>query len=210
MFKEEYQKQMNQIKPNEDFLKDLAKKMEAEGLQQEQTKIDPISRKRNATAWVTVAAAAVICIGIGFVWQGKTTGTPDENYMTQNAGAVAEQEQSGQDGVFTGSSWYGDETNAEKIYEILMNKMQISKRLVIMKSDSNTFETAHEVSAPEEEEMVQKLMGAVFADDMSLVDLEEETVVYYMVEFDDGTIVKFAIYNDMYFYCSEFEGIFTL
>lgn len=209
MFKEEYQKQMNQMKPNEDFLKDLAKKMEAEGAR-EQANIYPISRKKNATAWVTVAAAAVICIGIGFAWQGKTTDSRDENYMTQNAGAVTEQEQSGQDGVFTGSSWYGDETNAEKIYGILMDKMQTSKRLVIMKSDSNTFETAHEVSAPEEEEMVHKLMGATFTDDMSFGDLKTETAVYYMVEFDDGTVVKFAIYNDAYFYCNEFEGIFTL
>ena len=209
MFKEEYQKQMNQVKPNEDFLKDLAKKMEAEG-SQEQTKIYPISRKKNAAAWVSVAAAAVICIGIGFAWQGRTIDSRDENYMTQNAGAVTEQEQSGQDGVFTGSSWYGDETNAEKIYNILMEKMQNSKRLVIMKSDSNTFATAHEVSAPEEEEMVQKLMGATFADDMSLGDLKGENAVYYMVEFDDGTVVKFAIYNEAYFYCNEFEGIFTL
>ena len=209
MFKEEYQKQMNQIKPNEDFLKDLAKKMEAEGLQ-EQPNIYHISRKRNTTAWVTVAAAAVICIGIGFAWQGKTTDSPDENYMTQNAGAVTEQEQSGQDGVFTGSSWYGDETDAEQIYAILLDKMQTSERLVIMESDTNTFTTAHEVSAPKEAELIQKLMSATLTDGMTSDDLETETAVYYMAEFDDGTIVKFAIYNDMYFYCNEVEGIFTL
>ncbi len=203
MFKEEYQKEMNQIKPNEAFLNDLAKKMEAETAY-------PISRKRNTTAWVTVAAAAVICIGIGFAWQGRTVDSVDENYMTQNAGAVTEQDTAGQEGVFTGSSWYGEETDAVKIYDILLDKMQTSKRLVIMESDSHTFTTAHEISGPKEDELVQKLMGGTITDAVTSDDLTDKTAIYYLAEFDDGTVVKFAIYDETYFYCNEFEGIFTL
>lgn len=209
MFKEEYQKQMNQVKPNEDFLKELAKKMEAE-TEKEPVPIYPISRKRTRVAWATVAAAAVICIGVGLAWQGKATAPVDENYMTQNAGAVTEQDAIEQDGAFAGSSWYGEETDAVKIYDILMNKMQTSKRLVIMESDSQTFTTAHEISAPKEEELVHKLMGGTLDTGIKSEDLSDKAVTYYLAEFDDGTVVKFAIYDETYFYCNEFEGIFTL
>lgn len=209
MFKEEYQKQMNQIKPNEDFLKDLAKKMEAEG-SQEQARIYPISRKKNTAAWVTVAAAAVICIGVGFAWQGTGRENADANQLTQNAGTVTGQEQTGDEGVFTGQSWYGDETDAEKIYDILLNKMQNSKRLVIMESDSDSFTTAHEVSKPREAELVQMLLGGTLDANITSADLADKAVIYYLAEFDDGTVIKFAIYDETYFYCNEFEGIFTL
>lgn len=215
MFKEEYQKEMNQIKPSPDFLKNLAAQMEQEAAsiraeEEAKSKIVPISRKKNNAAWVSVAAAAVVCIGVAFAWQGNKGTTEDDNYMTQNAGVATDKEADSTEGVFSGSAWYGDETDAEKIYAIMLENMENTSYLSIMQADSNSFRTAHAMAAPQAEELVAKLAGGKIAKDVTVEDLSGMEAVYYLAELDDGMIITFTVYDETYFYCSEFEGIFSL
>lgn len=203
MFKDNYQQEMNQITPDPAFLQQLAKQMEAE------QDLETVRRPKRNLTWVPIAAAAVLCIGFAMMWSGNGTGKEDENYMTQNAGVLTEQETEGET-VFDGTSWYGEETEAKVIYKLMLQKMTSSDRVVLMESDSNAFVTAHEISPTKQEALIDRLQKGVQAEDMTSESLLDMEATYYLAEFSDGVVIKFAIYDETYFYCSEFEGIFRL
>lgn len=165
---------------------------------------------RKVVAWGTFAAA-IICAGVGIAWfgVGKTVRV-DDNVMTQNAGGIPKQGDN-KEGIFDGSSWYGSEENPEKIYDILLEKLSGDKRLQLTASEQENFETARVVSGEETENIIAmlekgKLAGSYEEEEKLLI----KQPVYYLAEFDDGVIVKFSIYEEQYFYCSEIDGVFEL
>lgn len=215
MFKEEYRKEMQKIIPDSSFLQNLAVKMEQETKNSPREKINIHDKGKKSghkvLIWSTTAAAAVICIGIGIWWKGRN-GFVDtnDNIMKQNAGGMLEQTETSE-GIFNGSSWYGNETKPERIFEILVEKMTEDHRLVLSSSKGKNFQNAIELDTEKSTEMIKRLSEGQFIG--NLKDTEElltESPTYYLAEFQDGTVVKFAVYGEKYFFCSEIDGVFVL
>ena len=216
MFREEYRREMNKIAPDSSFLSDLADKMEEESRRSAGRKeriSDTLKKGNKIFTWSSLAAAAVFCIGISlFLWQKRSIREDfsDASMMKENAGGTLEQEETGES-MFGGSSWYGEEQDAGKIFSILKDKISEDADLKITCSTEESFEEAKEVSATDKESWEEQLAGARY-----MGNLEEcrsyikGTPVYYLLEFEDGLVIKCAVYDDRYFYCKEIDGIFDL
>lgn len=216
MFKEEYRREMNKIAPDSSFLSNLADKMEQESLRSagSRKRASDISKAGNKIfTWGSLAAAAVFCIGISlFLWQKRSIRADfsDASMMKENAGGTLEQEVTGES-MFGGSSWYGEEQDAAKIFSILKDKISEDADLKITCSAEENFEGAREISTADKESWEEQLAGARY-----LGSLEEcrsyikGAPVYYLLEFEDGLVIKCAVYDDRYFYCKEIDGIFDL
>ncbi|MBP3460507.1 MAG: hypothetical protein J6K58_15005 [Lachnospiraceae bacterium] len=215
MFKEDYRKEMQKIAPDSSFLQELAVKMEqeAESSRQERANINGKRKKagRKALIWSTAAAAALICIGIGIRWKGTNgLANANDNFMKQNAGGLLEHTNASE-GVFDGSSWYGDETKPEEIFGILVDKMTGDKGLKITVSTKENFQNAEEMSSKNTADLVERLAeGQIMGNYKDAKDLLVQSPVYYLAEFQDGTVIKFTIYGEKYFFCSEIDGVFEL
>lgn len=213
MFKEEYRKEMQKITPDSSFLQGLASEMERE--ERNLREKDHIKRNRKSgkkvLAWSAAAAAALICIGISILWRKTNALAPaNENLMKQNAGGILEQTEN-KEGIFNGSSWYGNETEPEEIYKILMEKMTEDPEMKLTVSDEENFQHAEQLSSEKTAEMAQMLAeGHLWENGEEAKDLSTENPVYYLAEFQDKTVVKFVVYDDRYFYCREIDGIFIL
>lgn len=215
MFREEYCKEMNKITPDASFLAALADSMEEENRKYSKNR-ESLSGKRRGSkilSWCSVAAAAVFCIGISaFFWQRRNTGSDfsDANKMKQFAGGTLEQEESGEN-PFSGSSWYGNRQDAREIFSVFADKVSQNEDLSITFSKAEDFTDAAEVSGDDKEVWVEQFAGAQY-----LGSVEEcqtylkGTPVYYLLEFDNGLVIKCAIYDERYFYCAEIDGIFEL
>lgn len=215
MFKEEYRKAIQNITPDSSFLQELAVKMEQETANGLQGKINIHEKRRKSgqkvLIWTTAAAAAVICIGIGIRWK-EINGLADtnSNIMKQNAGGLLEQTETAE-GIFDGSSWYGNETEPEEIFGILSEKMTEDGSLKLTSSQNENFQEADRLSSEKTADLVERLAEAQFMGNLEDVkDLAEESPVYYLAEFQDGTVIKFTIYGEKYFFCSEIDGVFVL
>lgn len=213
MFKENYLREMQQITPDSSFLQELAGKMEQEAeksrAEKENLQLHGKGRAGKLLKWVPVAAAALICIGIGVFW--KTTpelATANDNLMKQTAGGMLEQTDNSE-GVFDGNSWYGSETDQAEIYRILTEKMVKDSGLNITVSKADDFQDAEALSHEDTASVVEMLEeGCLVGSYTDAKELLSGSSVYYLAEFQDGTVVKFAVYQEQYFYCSEIDGIF--
>lgn len=212
MFRDDYWKEMQKVTADSSFLEKLSARME-----QEERKIQKADAgiKTGKAGWKAagwgISAAALICIGVGITWFGMPgTVHMDDNVMTQNAGGVPNQGRD-KEGVFAGSSWYGSEENPEKIYQILSEKLSGDGVLQLTASETENFEDARVLSQGETEALVEMLeTGKLSGNAGDAIELSGEQPVYYLAEFSDGVIVKFSVYGERYFYCSEIEGIFKL
>lgn len=207
MFKEAYCRQMEQITPDASFLQQLSDRMEQENGKREITK----RRARNRYVWGTVAAAAALVLGIGLFWNiNSRYRAENDNLIRQNAGGVVEKEESGEH-IFAGSTWYGEETDPEKIYHTLTEMLEGGQNVAITASGQADFAEASGLSDTEKADVITLLEQGQYVG-----SYEEESgllsgePVYYLAEFADGTAVKFAVYEGQYFYCSEIDGIFRL
>lgn len=212
MFRDNYQKEMQKLMPDSSFLRELSKRMEQEERKIQRT---DAGMKAGKTGWKAagwgISVAALICIGAGIIRFGMSgTVHVDDNVMTQNAGGVPNQSMD-KEGIFAGSSWYGSEENPEKIYQILSEKLACDEALQLTASETEDFENARVLSAEETETLVEMLeAGSLSGNAGDAIDLSGEQPVHYLAEFGDGAIVKFSVYGERYFYCSEIEGIFKL
>ncbi len=212
MFREEYRKEMQKITPDSSFLRELASEMEKEEHNLRGKNHLKGNRKSGKKVLIRSAAAvALICIGIGVLWK-KAGGLAqaNENLMKQNAGGILEQTES-QEGIFDGSSWYGNAIEPEEIYKILVKKMTEDTEMKLTVSNEESFQHPEQLSSEKTAEMVQMLAeGHLSEKDEEAEELSTKTPVYYLAEFQDKTVVKFAIYDDQYFYCREIGGVFIL
>ncbi|MBD5541094.1 MAG: hypothetical protein HDR00_07845 [Lachnospiraceae bacterium] len=212
MFKDDYRKEMQKLTPDSSFLEELSTQMEQEERKSQRTDAGIKTGKAGwkAAGW-GIFAAALICIGVGITWFGVPgTVHTDDNVMTQNAGGVPNQSMD-KEGIFAGSSWYGSEENPEKKYQILSEKISGDETLQLTASETEDFEDARALSGEETEALVEMLeKGKLSGNAGDTIELSGEKPVYYLAEFGDGVIVKFSVYGERYFYCSEIEGIFKL
>lgn len=217
MFREEYRREMNKIEPDSSFLSQLADKMEQENRKSTEGR-GRITAENPKTGnkpfvWGSLAAAAVICIGISlFLWQKRSMGEDfsDASMMKQNAGGTLDQEETGES-PFGGSSWYGEEQDAGKIFSVLNNKIAEDGNLKVTCSAEENFREAEEISDADKESWTEQLAGARYLGSLEECrDCIKGTPVYYLLEFEDGLVIKCAVYDDRYFYCKEIDGIFDL
>lgn len=216
MFKEEYYKEMNKITPDPSFLAGLADQMEAENKKRSGQGRDTFAAGKKGSkilSWGSVAAAAVFCIGISlFFWQRRTGGSDlsDASMMKQHAGGTLEQEES-KENLFGGSSWYGDKQDAREIFSVFQDRISQNADLKITFSAEENFAEAVEVSDADKEGWVEQFAGAQYLGSVEECrDYLKGTPVYYLLEFDDGLVIKCTVYDDRYFYCGEIDGIFDL
>lgn len=212
MFRDDYRKEMKKLTPDSPFLQELSTRMEKEERKSQRA---DAGLKAGKTGWKAagwgIFAAALICIGVGITWSGmpKTVHT-DDNVMMQNAGGVPDQGRD-KEGIFAGSSWYGSEEDSEKIYQILSEKLSGDEALQLTASATEDFEDARALSMEEAEALAEMLeAGKLSGNAGDAAELSKEQPVYYLAEFGDGVIVKFSVYGERYFYCSEIDGIFRL
>lgn len=212
MFRDNYQKEMQKLMPDSSFLRKLSIRMEQEDRKSQRADAGIEAGKIGwkAAGW-GISVAALICIGAGIIRFGMSgTVHVDDNVMTQNAGGVPNQSMD-KEGIFAGSSWYGSEDNPEKIYQILSEKISCDEALQLTASETEDFENTRVLSGEETEALVEMLeAGRLSGNAGDAIDLSGEQPVYYLAEFGDGAIVKFSVYGERYFYCSEIEGIFKL
>ncbi len=212
MFRENYQKEMQKLMPDSSFLQELSARMEQEERKSQRA---DAGMKAGRIGWKAagwgISVAALICIGAGIIRFGMSgTVHADDNVMTQNAGGVPNQSMD-KEGIFAGSSWYGSEENPEKIYEILSERLAGDEALQLTASETEDFENARVLSTEETKALVGMLETGSFSGNAGdAIELSGEQPVYYLAEFGDGVIVKFSVYGERYFYCSEIEGIFKL
>lgn len=212
MFKEDYRKGMQTLTPDSSFLQELSNEMKREERKVLKADREFKTRKNGWKAAAWGAFAAVLAgIGVGITWFGmQGTIRTDDNVMIQNAGGVPGQSKD-REGIFDGSSWYGNEDNPEKIYQILMEKLSVDKAVQITASGDGNFEDAGTLSAEETQALIEMLEGGKLSENYKDAGaLSGEQQVYYLAEFGDGVVVKFSVYAKQYFYCSEIEGIFEL
>lgn len=208
MFKEAYCKEMERIQPSSSFLKDLAGRMEQE-TQQTQAKR---AGKNHGKVYVfgSVAAAALICIGIFvFINPFRKTADSDVSQMKQNAGLAGSQ-QEGETGIFDGSVWYGEETEPQKIYDILLNRMR-QENFSLSVLENSEADTG--VNEPLEDINQMKTLletGSYVGSKAECGDLLQKMPVRYLLEFEDGVTIGYSIFDGRYFYCAEFDSVFEL
>lgn len=217
MFKEKYRKEMNEIAPDPSFIQSLADRMEKEAQNGSPNIKESRSKSKAGRLRISLlgslTAAAVLCLGVFlfFYQRGKSGGEFfDASLMKENAGGVTNQDEESKT-VFNGSSWYGTETDAQKIFALLTNKVLGDEDLTITLSEDETFEDSRFASSEEKEAWVKALTGGAILGEIR--ESEEYMIgrpVYYLLEFSDGSVIKCAVYDDRYFYCKEIDGIFDL
>lgn len=212
MFREDYRKEMQKLTPDSSFLQELSAEMERKGQKVPQTDRGLKGRRNvwKAAGW-GIFAAVLTGIGVGVTWFGtQRTVHMDDSVMTQNAGGVPGQGKD-REGIFAGSSWYGSEEDPVKIYQILMGRLSGDEALQLRVSETDNFEDAGALSFEETEALVEMLEGGELSESYKDAgELSGEQPTYYLAEFGDGVTVKFSVYGERYFYCSEIDGIFEL
>lgn len=196
MFKEGYQKEMNEIKPRQAFLEDLAERMNEEN--------EAVSKKKPVYMnWFygTLAATFLICLVGGFSIFYFDSPNQD-NVMDMQAGVSDTTKQS-----FETESIFGKASEPTEKYEILLEKIAVDEEVVILASDEDTFSEEDVMNSQATNRLISRLESATYQEDGQK---KAENVMNYMVEFTDGTTVKFCIFDELYFYNEEIGSTFKL
>lgn len=210
-FKDSYQKENESIQPDKHFLQELAVQMEEE-------KRAVYRKKKLAVSVGSLAAAAAVCavvVNIGFFKQG----TEQQNIVQK-----AEMAESTTEGHSFGVKvWYGDADTAEEIMDCFQTLLSEENIKALYCSEMEEYTEENRLSEEESKELAARLTKAEAVAEEEAEELavrlksaeqkEEETAgscQYYMLVFENGDIVKFEIYGEMYLKLKECEGIFLL
>ena len=201
MFKEEYQKRMDQVSPDARFLAQLEQQMK------EQENTNTRVRIRIGVAMAACCAVVVLCL----VCQSVMKKNMQDNVIVQNAGGAADTSPNGQEGLFTGSSWYGEETDPENIYKTLIEMITWDDKVVIASSNESVMKQAETLNKQAIERLAERMQNATYLGNYqdNKEHLQNE-ITYYMFTFEDGSVVKCEIAEETYFYCSDFDAVYVL
>lgn len=221
MFKEQYKKDNEMVNPSREFLDKLKTEMKKEERSKGSNR-KHISHKNYAGRKVFAAAAAIALIVIGagsynkiFDFHKNNIMQPAEisedngqNNNDKNSGSIGNYSENEENQLFSNSSWYDSNMTSEEIYKIFIKRISSEddlKELTV--SSTNDFTNGKVMDKSSVNKLADSLKSAALIKDDSYV---EEKPEYYMAAFNNGDIIKFVIYDNRYFECSEFEGIFLI
>lgn len=229
LFKEEYKRDNEMINPSEEFLEKLKADMKKEEAKKERFILFDIRKMA-----VVAAVVAVSVIGADsynkFYKEVKNniiqqteisdnSGSEEKNGITEKDGSAGnsgsfdnngsdEKSGSAQDDLFSNSSWYDSGMSSEEIYKTFVKRISSQDDLKQLSvSDTNDFTHARVMDKASVNRLAGSLKGGSLIKDGS--DLKENPK-YYMASFNNGDIIKFVIYDNRYFECSEFDGTYSL
>lgn len=192
-FKDSYKQENEEIRPDGAFIDQLAQQMKQEQRAQR-------NRKKIWVSTGSLAAAAVLCI---VVFQGMKPTAPIEQQDMQ-VKAQAEETQATGHG-FDYQAWYGDAETEEEIFAAFQTLLEEEQVKTLYCSDTEEYNEEDILSEEEVDELVRTLQGAEHSEEDVSV-----TCKYYMAVFENGSIVKFKIYQDEYLILKDSESVYSL
>lgn len=201
MFKEKYKKDNEMINPSDEFLERLKMKMEEEEKSEGKHKAS-YSKK----ILLTAASIALIFISITVYNKNFNTGT---NNIIQSAEISDSSEKSeNKNNIFSNSKWYDSSLSNEEVYHVFIERISSKEDLKELSvSSEKNFNDSKTMTKEEIEKLVELL------DNGRLIGQEgysKDNPKYYMASFKNGDVIKFTTYNDDYFECNEFKGVFLI
>ncbi len=193
-FKDEYKKDYENVKLDDDFKKSLVNKM---------NKSPKNNRKIYVYATAALAAAAAVVLAFGIKNNNDINTKPDSQPEENNVGIVVgdnEDETSFVQGSLNVEKWYGDAKNDSEKYEAFCQLIADESLETLYCSDAETFTSEDVLSDGEAEEVLDSVVEAEITDDEFTGEAKN-----YMAVFESGEIVKFAISNDEYLKLKDME-----
>lgn len=168
-FKDSYKELQQNIAPDEEFLRQLSEKMEIQKQKRKRLRIIMPS----AAAFVGIAAVLVIFVNL--------SGQDPTNLPLLITG---ENNISYQQGIFTQEAIF---KNDEDIPQQLAEKI-LDDETIVYVSDKNTFSDDDRITDEKRISLAEKIRNA-----SETYSSQEKTEFYYMVVFEDGSVLKFTI-----------------
>lgn len=231
MFREEYIKDNELIKPDDDFLRRLKESVKQEDevvhigdyvdydnaesfekLGREDTTVIEIqTKKKRGSGWKTfsmIAACFVLICTIAFA-VGRTGMIGGEGLQAGMESALSEELYTTED-----ASDVSEECIElyNKVYDLFVTNNVVIYEMDSYVQDDNGIESLEKSKNEYRELDMQErdeLIGDILANNYSLVDTTEEfdSVTYYLAEFENQTCVVFAIDSNQFIYVVEVSGI---
>lgn len=210
LFKDEYKKDNELIKPSKEFLDKLKMEMKKE---EEKQKTYKLFNTRKIAAVAAILAVAIISAGS----YNKMVNTEKNKVVNQaeiskehnktNSNNKSDEGQQGN--LFNNSSWYDSNMTSEEIFSVFVKRLSSKDDLKELSvSDTEDFTDSDPMDERAVNEVISLLKDGRKAEDDSS-DLKKNPK-YYMASFKNGDIIKFIIYDNKYFECKEFKGRFSV
>lgn len=203
MFREDYIKDNDRIKPDEEFLTRLKESVAEE-------------KQSTQTPWLKwgtlVAALALVCV-LGYMAGGFTNtdalkGNVESSVKQQDDAAVQSQDAQEQDSKVSDAcqEQYGQVIRLFQklnvsIYQIDAFEMNGDALQELTQDEKNQNELSHEQR--------DELVGNILAEKYTLAETTElfQTSEYYVAEFEDGTCVYFVVGDEEYIFIEKVSEI---
>lgn len=239
MFKEDYIKDNNQIKPDEDFLMELKKKVTdeeikmAEDVREQQTATLEESAEEKETVlgvcsrpwlkWAVLTACGVLLLVAGVMFGDVELGG-DGTSLKGDMKAVlrketeddSEKSEEYADAASRKENNSSENADAQKRYEKVIRLFQKLNVVIyeiqdfsLSESDleylKKNKETSNVLDAADRDDLVGSILAEKYELVETIVDFSESK--YYIAEFEDGSVCRFAIGDGEYIYIDEVSGV---
>lgn len=206
-FKDNFEKDMEHIKPDAEFVRNLSEKMKQASAEQSKVSQFPEKKKKIQTYKYLISAAAVLILlvsGITAITYFNGNGSSNKQKRLEQQGMTDSLIPTGEN-IFNTEKWYTNCDTETEIYELFIKRITDDEDLIkIYESDESLFDESMLMNTEEIEHLIQKLeIGNV--DDSGENGLENLTYKYYMAVFDNGDIIKFTVYENSYLKFNELK-----
>lgn len=217
-FKEQYQKDINQILPDKESVKNLAVLMKKAAAEtdsgEKRTSIDISRKRRNVyVRYTSIAAVVVLCIlfaavavnitglfknNTGETKRDGSSNTNDINKTLAEEGYNIRGEQ-----IFDVTQWYEGCISDEEVYQRFLDIISDSENIEkVYKNNENKFDDSMLMTDSDILQLLESVAdGSIVSGE---TDIDEKDKMYYMMVFENGYIVKFTI-DDTYMQLSGFD-----
>ncbi len=211
-FKDSYKKDMEQITPDKDFVRNLSLKLK-EASEYPTIPAKSVRNKRTIFRYRYLAAAAVILLvfiagtGAGIFINRNNFSDNSDNIGQQG---VTETIVPTGEPIFDTKKWYEDCETEQDICRLFIQRLSDTTDLTkLYKNNENVFDDSMQMNQEDIRELVKLIQNG-------RVDYEEETRMesrkteYYMAVFKNGDVIKFSIYNNCILKLKEFNFLIIL
>lgn len=204
-FKDSFEKDMEHIKPDVDFVRDLSEKMKKASA--EQSKVSQFSEKKKQTYKYLISAAAVLILlvsGITAITYFNGNGSSNKQKPLEQQGMTDALTPTGEN-IFNTEKWYTNCDTETEIYGLFVKRITDDEDLTkIYESDESVFDESMLMNTEEIQTLIQKLENGN-VDDSKEHGLENLASIHYMAVFQNGDIIKFTVYENSYLKFNELK-----
>lgn len=211
-FKDSYKKDMGQITPDKDFVRNLSLKLK-EASDYSTIPAESDRKKRTIFRYRHLAAAAVILLvfiaGIGAgIFLNRNNFSDNFHHIGQQG--MRETIVPTGEPIFDTKKWYEDCETEQDICRLFIQRLSDTADLTkLYKSNENVFDDSMQMNPEEISELVKLIQnGTVDYEEEN--HLENQKAEYYMAIFKNGDVIKFSMYNHCIIKLKEFNFLIIL